>query len=211
MKKTKRKNQTIGEEIGNAITHGVGFLLAIVATIFLLIKANSTLAYVCAGLFGFGLMFLYLNSTLYHAFKQDSTVKRVYKRFDHLSIYFLISATFAPILLLVIGGRPGWTFFIIQWALTILGMIAKVLWPNRFQPLHLVLFLLIGWSGLFFMLDIYHFSTTLVLFIGLGGISYTIGVLFYAFFRFKFHHFIWHFFVLGGSILHYIGIYLYVF
>lgn len=207
----RKKIQSFGEEVGNSITHGVGFLLAVIGTIFLLIKATTTLEYVCASIFSFGLMALYLNSSLYHAFKHDTTVKRIYKRFDHLSIYLLISATFAPILLLAVGGRTGWIFFIVQWALTFIGMASKAIWPKRFQILHLALFLLIGWSGVFFIGEIYRFSVPLVWFIGLGGLSYTIGVLFYAVFHFKYHHFIWHFFVLGGSILHYIGIYLYIF
>lgn len=211
MKDFRKKIQSLGEEIGNSITHGVGFLLAIVGSVFLLIKAQSSLEYVCAAIYSFGLMALYLNSTLYHSFKHDTTVKRVYKRFDHLSIYLLISATFAPILLLVVGGKTGWIFFIAQWSLTFMGMASKAIWPNRLQILHLLLFLLIGWSGLFFILEIYRFSAPLVLFIGLGGLSYSIGILFYAVFHFKFHHFVWHFFVLGGSILHYIGIYLYIF
>lgn len=210
MKDFRKKTQSLGEEIGNSITHGIGFLLALVGTILLLIKANNALEYVASSIFGIGLMLLYINSSLYHAFKKDTTVKRVFKRFDHISIYILISATFAPILLLVVKGKLALYFFIGQWILTIIGVISKAVWPTKFQILHIILFLLIGWSGLFFISQIYSFSPLLMLFIALGGVSYTIGVLFYAVFSFKFHHFLWHLFVLGGSILHFLGVYLFI-
>ncbi len=211
MRDFRKKPQSLGEEIGNAITHGIGFILSIVGTILLLINSHTFLEYFSAALFGFGMLFLYINSTLYHAFKRDTTVKRVYKRLDHISIYTLIAATFSPILLLVIGGKVGWIIFIIQWTLTILGIVTKAIWPNRFQIVHLILFLLIGWSGVFFMPQIHQFSSMLVTMILLGGASYTLGVLFYAVIIFKYHHFIWHFFVLGGSILHFLGIYICIF
>ncbi|MDR0831339.1 MAG: hemolysin III family protein [Bacillales bacterium] len=203
----RKAKQTLGEEIGNSITHGVGCIMGIVMTILMLLKCQTSIEYVSISIFGFAMFFLYLNSCLYHAWKNGSTVKKVYKRFDHLSIYVLIAGTYTPILLITIGGITGWIFFAVQWFLVILGIIAKSIYPNKFQIVHLILFALIGWSGAVFVIQL---PLTLMLLILAGGIAYTVGILFYSVFMFKWHHFIWHFFVLAGTILHVIAIFLFV-
>ncbi len=206
----RKRHQSLGEEIGNAITHGMGALLSIFFAIIMFLKCDNFIHCFSVTIFSLSMFFLYLSSCLYHAFKNGSKVKRVFKRFDHLSIYLLIAGTFAPILLIEIGGTVGWVFFSIQWFLTIFGILSKILFPNRFQLLHIALFLIIGWSGLFFFPYLIKNNIGLLWFILSGGIMYTIGVLFYCKIIFKYHHFIWHFFVLFGTILQVIGIYFFV-
>lgn len=205
-----KRPQSIGEEIGNSITHGVGFLLSVVASVLMIIKCDNWQTYVGVILFSLSMMMLYLFSCLYHSFKNGSKVKRVFKRFDHLSIYLLISGTFAPILLAGIGSTVAYVMFAIQWFLTILGIISKCIWPNKYGKLHVVIFLIIGWSGVFLLKDLYAISPILLWYIIGGGISYSIGVIFYALYNTKYFHFIWHFFVLLGTILQFIGIYFYI-
>jgi len=203
-----KRNQTVGEEIGNAVTHGVAFFLAIVALIFLLIKAESTVEYVSMAIFGMGLMLVYANSCLYHCFRPDTKVKALWKRFDHASIYLLITSTYTPFLLIAMGGPLGVSVFVVQWSLTLIGITCKCIWPKKYHPLHVVLFLALGWSGVFYMSIIARESGTLVLLTILGGVMYSAGVAFYALSRRKkYFHFIWHFFVIMGSLLHFLAIY----
>lgn len=210
MQKSKKRNQTLGEEIGNSITHGVGFLIALLGTILLLIKASGWRAYLGVALFSFGLIVLYIMSTLYHSFKNGTTVKRVFRYFDHCSIYLLIGGTYAPILLVERSDNIGFIFFIIQWALIILGITMKAVFsPSRFLVIHTTIYLLLGWSGIVFLPYMLKNNLSLFWFIFIGGISYSIGVIFFSV-KFKYAHFVWHFFVLIGTILHFFGIYFFV-
>lgn len=205
----KHRPQTIGEEIGNAVTHGIGFLFAVVATILMLIKADTPREYVGVSLFGFGFMILYIMSCLYHSFRNGSKVKKLFRIFDHSSIYLLIGGTYAPILLCAVGGTLGLVFFIIQWVVIVAGIVLKVLRPGKNTVIHVIFCIILGWSGLLLMGQVYQFSHPLFWYILAGGLVYTIGVIVYAM-RCKWAHFIWHFFVLFGTIPHFIGIYLYL-
>ncbi len=211
VKKVKRtlRPQFLGEEIGNAITHGIGFIMGVIGTIFLLIKSDTAAEYVGSAIFGFGMMMLYIMSCFYHAFKNGSTVKNVFKRFDHLSIYLLIGGTFAPILLCAASQPKGLIFFIIQWCIIAFGVVLKSINTKKYHVLHVVLYLLLGWSGLIFMPDLMALSTNLFMLILLGGIIYSLGVAFYAA-QFKYAHFIWHFFCIAGTMVHFFAIYTYL-
>lgn len=201
---------SLGEEIGNAVTHGLGAVFSIVALILLLNKANSRLGVFAALIYSISMFFLYLMSCLYHAFKYDTTRKRVFRRFDHISIYLLIGGSYAPILLGLDLGNLGIILFIIQWIIITVGIVFKSIWPTRFKKIHIVIFLLIGWMALFFIKDLYIYSNTLFYLVLSGGIVYSLGIIFFGL-KFKYSHFIWHFFVLGGTILHFIGFYNYIF
>ncbi len=211
----KEKNEpphlTILEEIGNAVSHGVGALLAAIGMVMLLIKSNTGLEIMGALFYGISLFFLMLMSCLYHAFRSGSKVKRLWRRFDYSSIYLLIGGTFAPFYLVYMGNTLGIVLFCVQWGLITLGItMVAVFGPGRLQWLHFPLYFTIGWSGLMFMPDWYRNSQPLFWLILIGGVIYTVGMI--PFSRDKKHdHFIWHFFVLGGAILHWIGIYLYVY
>lgn len=218
MKKTNI--QTMGEEIANAVSHGLMAIFGIVALILLLIKAPTTMHIFSAIIFGFGIINLYTMSTLYHALFHP-TAKNVFQRFDHLSIYILIGGTFAPALLLIpelqrplfgiegIGLGP--ILFIIQWILIATGVVFKSIWIRKFAKLHLFLYLAMGWSALIFIQQLLAYSPGAFWFVLLGGVAYTIGVIFYIFPQIKYFHFIWHIFTGLGTILQFIAIYVYLY
>lgn len=214
MHKTKR-NQTVGEEIANSVSHGVMAIFGIVALILLLVKSTSGWMVTSSLIFGLSMIMLYLMSTLYHSLA-FTKAKTLFKTFDHLSIYILIGGTFAPALLLLPSlreatflGLPnkGLVLFIIQWILIIIGIVFKSIWVKKYSKIHTVLFLLLGWSAVIFIADLYAYSQGAFWFILLGGVAYSIGVIFYALSRVKYFHFIWHLWVALGTILQFIAIY----
>lgn len=202
---------TILEEVGNAVTHGVGAALALVGFILLLLKSDTGMKVMASCFYGISLFFLMLMSCLYHAFKSGSTVKRLWRRFDYSSIYLLIGGTFAPLYLVYWGNTLGIVLFCIDWALIVVGItMLGVFGPGRFKWLHFSLYFIIGWSGLILMPDFYKNNLPLLWMIFIGGVIYTVGMI--PFLRDKkYNHFIWHFFVLAGAILHWMGIYLFVY
>lgn len=209
---TKKRAQTLGEEIGNSVTHGVMALFAVVATILMYLKCETPRAYVGVTIFGVCMFLLYLMSCLYHSFKNGSSVKKVFRIFDHCSIFLLIGGTYAPILLVTvydINKVVALSFFIVQWSLILIGIICKVLIKFKTTLLHTILCCLLGWSGLILLPFLYKFNLIFFYYILAGGITYMLGIIFYAL-KFKYAHFVWHFFCIGGTILHFVAIYLYV-
>ena len=202
---------TILEEVGNAVTHGVGAALALVGFILLLLKSDTGMKVMASCFYGISLFFLMLMSCLYHAFKSGSTVKRLWRRFDYSSIYLLIGGTFAPLYLVYWGNTLGIVLFCIDWALIVVGItMLSVFGPGRFKWLHFSLYFIIGWSGLILMTDFYKNNLPLLWMIFIGGVIYTVGMIPFLKDK-KYNHFIWHFFVLAGAILHWMGIYLFVY
>ena len=202
---------TILEEVGNAVTHGVGAALALVGFILLLLKSDTGMKVMASCFYGISLFFLMLMSCLYHAFKSGSTVKRLWRRFDYSSIYLLIGGTFAPLYLVYWGNTLGIVLFCIDWALIVVGItMLGVFGPGRFKCLHFSLYFIIGWSGLILMPDFYKNNLPLLWMIFIGGVIYTVGMIPFLKDK-KYNHFIWHFFVLAGAILHWMGIYLFVY
>ncbi|HPX71544.1 MAG TPA: hemolysin III family protein [Acholeplasmataceae bacterium] len=210
MKKFKRrdKTQSLGEELANAISLGVAALLGIVGLVLLLVKSTNTSEYVGSAIFGASIIILYTMSCLYHSFPPGTT-KAVFKRFDHVSIYLLIGGTFAPIFLIALPSPLKWIMLAAQWAIIITGIVLKAVMVYRFQKVHIVLFLLLGWSGVFFMHKLAAFPYSLW-YILAGGVAYSIGVIFYALRPFKYAHFIWHLFVIAGTTLQFFAVYLYL-
>jgi hemolysin III len=211
IKKIKRP-QSLGEEIANSVSHGAGAVFGIVSLILTLLTTNSFVSMVASMIFSFAIILLFLSSTLYHAFPPSLRVKRLFKRFDHISIYVLIGASFAPLLLLIADQPFGFIFFTVQWVIITIGVIFKAVFIDRFQVLHLVMFLLLGWSALligrvFEALPPAAFILTIS-----GGLAYSFGVIFYGLSRkIKYSHFVWHLFVLAGVILHFLSNYLFIF
>lgn len=199
------------EEIGNAITHGVGAGLSIAGFILLLLKSDTGLKIMASCFFGICLILLFLMSCLYHAFKTGLFVKKLWRRFDYSSIYLLIGGTFAPMCLVYWGDVKGIVMFCIQWALIIFGVtFVGVFGPGRFRFIHYTLYFLIGWSGLLFIPGMIKDNLPLFFTILGGGILYTVGMI--PFIKdTKGAHFIWHLFVLAGAIAHWFGIYLFVY
>lgn len=209
-----RKDFSIGEEIANAVTHCVGALLAIAAMVLLIVKGavnhRGALYIVSMVIYSFTLLFLFLNSTLYHALVPPKA-KNVYERFDHLSIYLLISGTYMPFCLVSIGGALGIILCSIQWVLAIVGVVFKSIWIDKLVKVHTLIFLVMGWMIVLMAKPLYSsIGLSGLIFLIAGGVAYSIGTLFYIFNWFKYHHFIWHLFVLAGAVLHFFSLYLYV-
>lgn len=218
MKKTNI--QTVGEEIANAVSHGVMAIFGIVALILMLIKSDTSIEVFSAIIFGFGMINLYTMSTIYHALFHP-TAKGVFQRFDHLSIYILIGGTFAPPLLLlpamqepifgIDGLGLGPVLFIIQWILIGIGVVFKSIWIKKFAKVHLFLYLAMGWSAVIFIQQLFAFQPAAFWLVFAGGLSYSVGVAFYIFPQIKYFHFVWHIFTSLGTILQFIAIYVYLY
>lgn len=205
------KDSTLGEEIFNAITHGVGALFSIVALVLLLLKADTVKETIVGIVFSLSSLLLYIMSTLFHSFPKGRT-KNVFQRFDHLSIYCLIAGTYTPFSLLLFKPLIAYSLLGFQWALAILGIIFKSIWISKFKYIHVIIFLLMGWSCIIFIKSLVAaLAGPGIVWLLLGGLSYSIGVIFYVFALFKFHHAIWHFFVLFGTFFHFLAIYYYLF
>lgn len=195
------------EEIGNAITHGIGSLFAITAFVLMLINSNNTKQIISAVIYFIGMFMMFTMSCLYHSFKSDSKVKRLFRRFDYLSIYLLIGATYTPILLCFIGGAIGMIICIIQWLIIIFGVtMIAVFGPNKKKWVHYTLYILLGWSGVIFFYKLIKNLLFFFLILG-GGILYTLGIIPFKMDK-KVAHFVWHFFVLFGAIVQWIGIFI---
>lgn len=197
------------EEIGNSVTHLVGALLAAVALVLMLINAVGVREFVGAAIYSFGLITMFTMSCLYHAFPPGSRVKRIFRRFDYSSIYLLIGATFAPILLCYVGGTFGLVYLIVQWVIIATGItFIAVFGPTRLKILHTSLYLLLGWVGLMFLpLMISNGDLGFLFYILGGGVVYSLGIIPFLL-KGNVAHFIWHFFVLGGAVVQWVGVYL---
>lgn len=198
---------TAGEERFNAVSHALGAVQAAAALVLLLTRAHTGLEILAACVYGISMLTMMLMSSVYHAMPTGSTAKRVCRRFDYTSIYLLIGGTFAPILLVYVGGALGFTLFCIQWGVILVGVALMCIFgPGRWRPLHFTLYFLIGWSGLAFLPDFYLHAKPLLWFILVGGLVYTLGMIPFARNR-KYDHCVWHVFVLAAAALHWVGIY----
>ena len=203
---------TIGEEIANSVSHGVGSIFAIAGTAVAVVWAvifGNVYSVVSAAIYGATLIILYTMSTLYHAFT-NKTVKKIFRIFDHCSIFLLIAGTYTPYTLVAMNGAVGWTIFGIIWGLAILGIVINAISIERFKIFSMICYLAMGWLIIMYfkpLMQAIGFSATLLLLI--GGLLYTVGVIFYGI-KAKYMHGVWHLFVLGGSVLHYLSILIYV-
>lgn len=201
--------RSVLEEIGNSVTHGVGAIFAIVAFILMCVASEGGREYVGAAIYFVGQFVMFTVSCLYHAFRHGSAVKRLFRRFDYSCIYLLIGATFAPILLCYSEAWYNILFLIIQWAIISFGItFIGVFGPNKLRIMHIPLYLLLGWCGVFFIPEMLaRADYTLFGFILGGGVVYSLGIVPFALNK-KAAHFIWHFFVLAGAVIQWVGIYI---
>lgn len=207
------KTQTIGEEVANSISHGVGAGLSVAALVLLIVRAahtSGTMGVVSASLYGGSLVILYLFSCLYHALAQTKA-RKVFQILDHCSIFILIVGTYTPIALSYIKGALGWTIFGIQAGCMALGIVFNAINMERWKKASLVLYVIMGWLIVISIKSILTFPPAALWLLVLGGILYTVGIIFYKKKELKFFHFIWHIFVLGGSVLQFFCIYFYVY
>ncbi|HYQ56964.1 MAG TPA: hemolysin III family protein [Draconibacterium sp.] len=208
-KKVGYRTLSIGEEIFNSITHGIGVLLSIAALVLLVVFAaikGSAWHVVSFSIFGSTMVLLYLSSTLYHSFSHQK-VKNILVRIDHAAIFLLIAGTYTPFVLTTIRGALGWALFGIIWGLAITGVIIRSIYLTRFRKLMVGIYLVMGWMFLIAIGPIVrNLPTSSIAFLFIGGGCYSIGVIFYAWRNLKYGHGIWHLFVLAGSVMHFFAV-----
>jgi hemolysin III len=202
----------LGDIIANAVTHGVGAVLALAGAIVLVIAAVGGTAWQVAScsVFGFTLVLVYVCSTLYHSLVR-TRARHVFRIIDHSAIYLLIAGTYTPFALVSLHGRLGWLLFAIVWGLAVLGIAFKSFAIGRFEIASVVVYLGMGWLGVFAARPLLHVLTWHgIAWIALGGLFYTAGIIFYALDRLSYFHAFWHLFVLAGSASHYFAVLFYV-
>lgn len=201
------------EEFVNVLSHGVGFLLSLAALSLMVVFASldgNAWHIVGVSIFGASLVILYLASTLFH-WSVKPKIRKYLNVFDHAAIYVLIAGTYTPFLLVTLNGAWGWSMFGIIWGLAIAGVIFKMFFTGRYDKLSLVIYVLMGWLILIAIVPLVHnLSTMGLIWLLIGGISYSIGAVFYLLNKLPFNHAIFHFWVLGGSICHFFAVFWYV-
>lgn len=203
--------QTLGEEIANAVTHGVGALLAVaclvVGVVFASIRPyRDVWNIVSVAVYGTTMVLLYLFSTLYHALNGPKA-KAVFNYFDHCSIYLLIAGSYTPFCLSAIrvySPAWGWSIFGVEWVLAVVGIVFQCLFINRYVALSNLTYLAMGWVVLVAVYPLWKaMGAAPVFWVGVGGLLYSLGVIFYAMKRTKWMHVVWHLFVLAGTLVQY--------
>lgn len=201
------------EEIANAVSHMVGATLALISAVVLImhgIKTKSPIVITSFAIFGAGLVIMYTVSSIYHAL-HNNKAKQIFQILDHSAIYILIAASYTPFLLLVIKSKAGYIIFFIQWLICIFGIAFKSLCVEKYVLFSTLLYIVMGWMIMFVWGDlIANISQQSLILLFIGGILYTLGTIFYMWNWFKYHHFIWHIFVLLGSVAHFFAVYLLV-
>jgi len=207
--RARNRAQSVGEEIANSASHGTGFVLAVVGTPFLLAEVagrGGVADLVGAGVFVATVMLMYLASTLYHAVPWPGA-KVVLRAVDHGAIFLLIAGTYTPFTLGVLRGGWGWTLFGIVWTLALAGVIMKSFGGVRYQKLSMAIYLGMGWLIVIAIVPLAErLPPAGLAWLVAGGLAYTGGVVFYALDRYRYCHFIWHLFVLGGTACHFVAV-----
>jgi hemolysin III len=206
-------NYSLGEEIANSITHAIGIVLAIAALGILNAFAGiygNVWHIVSVSVFGTTLVLLYTASTLYHSIRHPR-VKRILQVLDHSAIYLLIAGTYTPFTLVSLRGSWGWWLFGVIWGLALIGIVFQVSSMRRWRAMSLGLYIGMGWAIVVAIKPLIgSLAAGGIVLLVLGGLAYTTGVLFYCWKKLKFHHAVWHLFVLTGSILHFFAVLFYV-
>ncbi|BDC88311.1 hemolysin III family protein [Aeromonas caviae] len=200
------------EERANRLSHGLGLLLGGLGLVLLLHKGwdQGPRVLLSYGVYGASLVLLYLASTLYHSVSSVAA-RRWSKLFDHCAIYLLIAGTYPPFLLVALDTPLAQGLMVVIWGLALAGVVFKLIFINRFKKVSLFTYLMLGWLSLVVIYQLYlHLDGTGLLLLGLGGLIYSLGVIFYVAKRIPYNHAIWHLFVLGGSLCHFMAIYGYI-
>lgn len=207
--------QTRKEEWFNAISHGITALSAIGGLVVLIVfgaKSDKDWSLFSALFYGSSLVALYTFSAVYHAITHEKA-KRIFNILDHCGIYLLIAGTYTPVLLIIMGGTTGWVLFGIQWGMALVGVILKIFYTGRYGTLSTIMYAFMGWIIMVKINALISLLPTPAFWLLVsGGLAYTVGIVFYAIdSRVKYAHFIWHLFVMAGSILHYLMMVMYIF
>ncbi len=207
-----KREQSAFEERLNAWTHGLGALMGIAGLVLLIsyTRQQSDWSLFSVILYGFSIILLFSASAFYHSVKGERR-KHYFRIIDHISIYILIAGTYTPVTLIGLSESLGWQLFWIVWAIAGFGLILKLFFTGKFEIFSTLLYLVMGWLIIFDYSNLYNLiGTDGVTLLFAGGTFYSIGIIFYAFERIPYNHVIWHLFVLGGAICHYLMIFLYV-
>ncbi|WP_299525748.1 hemolysin III family protein [Winogradskyella sp.] len=204
------RRQTKLEEQLNAWSHGIGAALGVVALVLLIVFSNNTAkpwSLFSVIVYGISIIVLFLASTFYHAVKGERR-KHNFRIVDHISIYLLIAGTYTPVLLVALRDSLGWPLFWTVWGIAAFGVVLKLFFTGRLEIFSTLLYLVMGWLIVF---DFSNLSDVIgpngVLWLFAGGLSYTVGIVFYAIERIPYNHVIWHIFVLAGAICHFFMIF----
>lgn len=204
-----KRRYTLGEEIFNSVTHGVGGLLSIAGTAVLVVMAaihSDAWAVVSSAVYGASLIILYTMSTLYHAIT-NRRAKAFFRIMDHNTIFFLIAGTYTPITLVALRGALGWVLFGIVWGAAALGIVLNSIDLEKFRKPSVVCYILMGWVIIIAIKPmIEHVPFLSLLFLVIGGVFYTVGIIFYAIKKIRYFHSIWHIFTVAGSVFQYFSI-----
>ncbi len=210
---SKGRNYTLGEELFNSISHGVGALGAIACCAVIVVFAALTRdpwKIVSASVYGICMILLFLFSTLYHSLT-NATAKKVFRAFDHLGIFLLIAGSYTPITLVTLRGPLGWTLFGVVWGAAVLGIVFNAISVERFKKFSMIAYIATGWAVVLAIVPLVQ-SIPLpgIILMVIGGLMYTIGIVFYKMKKIRYMHSIWHLFVLAGALFQYFAILFYV-
>ena len=211
---TKIKSQTSLEERFNSLSHGITAVMAIAGLVILIVfgvQSDKDWSLFSGLVYGCSLLLLYTFSALYHGLRNKKT-KHLFNILDHCGIYLLIAGTYTPVVLISIGGLTGWIYFGIQWGMALFGIILKIFYTGKYNLISTLIYALMGWV-IIFKIELVKtiLAPTPYCLLLCGGLAYTLGIAFYLLdYRMKYSHFIWHLFVMLGSILHYMMIVGYV-
>jgi hemolysin III len=204
-----KETQAAREELANTLTHGLGALAGLIGAIALIVLAATMgdgLRLAAVIIYGFSLVLLYTASTLYHAARREA-IKAKLEIFDHCAIYVLIAGTYTPFMLVSLNGLWGWSMFALIWGLALLGIVLKMRFIGRFPLLSTAIYIVMGWLVVLAAGPLIQaLSTSTLIWLVLGGVVYTAGTYFYHNHRLPFGHAIWHLFVLGGSVCHFLAV-----
>jgi len=207
------KHYSLIEEKTNIISHGIGFILSIIALVLLVTHANlygNTWHIVSFSIFGASLIVLYVASTCYHSAKKPELRSRL-RVFDHAAIYVLIAGTYTPFTLVTLKGPIGWSIFGVTWGMALTGIILKLFFTGKYKLISTLMYVFMGWVIIFAIKPlINNLSSDGLLWLVAGGMSYTIGAILYSIKKIKFNHAIFHVFVFIGSISHFVAVFFYV-
>jgi len=201
------------EELTNALTHGLGVVLSVAGLVLMVVYSalNGDAWHVTStAIFGASLIALYTASTLYHSFRSVE-LKHLLRKFDHAAIFLLIAGSYTPFLLVTLRGPWGWSLFGVVWSLAVLGIGLKFWFAGRFRLFSTLIYLGMGWLVIVAIKPmLLALPQAGLIWLAVGGACYSFGTVFYLAKRLPYHHAIWHLFVLGGSVCHWIAVFYYV-
>lgn len=208
---------TAGEDLANALSHLAGTLLSIAGLVLMVVFSalrGNAWHIISSSVFGTSMIFLYMSSTIAH-WLPAGTAKERFFIFDRSAIFVLIAGTYTPLALVVLHGPLGWVIFGIEWGLAIIGIVRLLMKSNRFEDgasfIDVLIYVLMGWLVVFFSGPVLRSTPFMCyLWIIIGGLFYTLGIIFFRVVKFPYHHLLWHFMVIGGSVSHFIAIFFYV-